>query len=56
MNTNNILAGYSAIQLPSKLELNDAPVAKTLTTKACTMGYYLIGAVTTATILQFLKK
>jgi hypothetical protein len=53
--SSGLLAGYSAIQLPSKFELNDAPVAKTLTTKAWTMGYYLIGALTTATILQFLK-
>ncbi|MBK0370093.1 hypothetical protein [Flavobacterium agrisoli] len=54
--SSGLLAGLGAINLPSKLELNDAPVAKSMTTKVWTMGYYMIGALTTATVLQFLKK
>lgn len=51
-----LLAGYGAINIPSKLELDDTAVAKSLTTKFWTMGYYMIGALTTATVFQFLDK
>ncbi|MGA9638247.1 hypothetical protein [Flavobacterium sp.] len=54
--SSGLLAGYGVVNLPDKIELDDTPVAKNLTTKALTIGYYLAGALATATILQFLEK
>jgi hypothetical protein len=54
--SSGLLAGYGAITIPSKIELDDTPVAKTFSTKLWTLGYYMIGALTTATILQLLDK
>jgi len=51
-----ILAGIGAVNLPSKLGLDDEPVAKKVTTQAWTVGYYLIGALTTAVLVNVLSK
>lgn len=49
-----LLAGIGAVQLPNKLGLDDTPVAKSLTTKLLTIGYYLAGAIATAAIIKVL--
>jgi hypothetical protein len=49
-------AGVGAINLPSKIGLDDRPVAKTTTTKAWTIGYYMIGALTTATLVRVIER
>lgn len=54
--SSGFLAGYGAVKIPETLDLDDTPVAKTLATKAWTMGYYMIGALTTAALFQFLEK
>ena len=51
-----LLAGLGAVNLPSKLDLDDAPVAKSFTTKAFTVGYYLMGALATAAIVRLMEK
>lgn len=50
------LAGLGAITLPKEMGLDDSPVAKTLTTKILTVGYYMAGAFATAAILSFFSK
>lgn len=50
-----LVAGIGAVKLPSRMGLNDEPVAKSLSTKAWTVGYYMMGALTTAAIMQVLR-
>ena len=50
------LAGMAAVALPKKLGLDDKPVAKTVTTKVLTIGYYMLGAFATAGILSAIQK
>ena len=50
-----LLAGVGAVVLPSKLGLDDQPVAKNNTVKALTIGYYLFGALAATTIYKVLK-
>lgn len=50
-----IVAGIGAVKLPAKIGLNDEPVTKSLATKAWTIGYYMAGALATATIMQVFK-
>ena len=49
-------AGFGAIKLPSKLGLEDKPVAATNQMKALTVGYYLFGALVTGLVLKTLTK
>jgi hypothetical protein len=49
-------AGVGAISLPSKIGLDDRPVAKTNTTKAWTIGYYVVGALTTAALVRVIER
>jgi len=49
-------AGIGAIQLPEPLGLDSRPVARTTQTKVLTVGYYLFGALVTATVLKTLFK
>ena len=50
------LAGIAAVSLPKQLGLDEDPVAKCLTTKALTVGYYMLGAFATAGILSLIQK
>ena len=54
--SSGILAGLSTVNLPGKIGLNDEPVTKTFTTKAMVVGYYLIGAFTTAAVIRLMEK
>ena len=47
-------AGLGAVNLPEKLGLNDQPVAKSTTTQVLTVAYYMLGAFTTAAIINWL--
>ena len=49
-------AGVGAITLPEPLGLDPEPVTKTNTTKALTVGYYVLGALVTAAILNGIAK
>ncbi|WP_113661381.1 hypothetical protein [Pedobacter nanyangensis] len=49
-------AGIGAIQLPEPLGLDATPVTRTTQTKVLTVGYYLFGALVTATVLKTLFK
>jgi len=49
-------AGIGAIQLPEPLGLDSTPVTRTTQTKVLTVGYYLFGALVTATVLKTLFK
>jgi len=49
-------AGIGAIQLPEPLGLDSRPVTRTTQTKVLTVGYYLFGALITATVLKTLLK
>lgn len=51
-----IAAGIAAVKIPQQLGLDDAPVAKSLSTKAFTIGYYMAGALTTALLLKAFEK
>lgn len=50
------IAGIAAVKLPEQIGLNEEPVAKTIATKALTMGYYMAGALATAALLKLLDK
>ena len=50
-----LVAGVGAVALPSKLGLDDEPVAKNNTVKALTVGYYVFGALAAAAIYKVLK-
>ena len=47
-------AGLGAVNLPEKLGLNDQPVAKSTATQVLTVAYYMLGAFTTAAIINWL--
>lgn len=47
-----LTAGLGALALPQKMGLDDTPVTKSTLTKALTVGYYLFGALVTATLLK----
>jgi hypothetical protein len=49
-------AGIGAIQLPKPMGLDPTPVTRTTQTKVLTVGYYLFGALVTATALKTLFK
>ena len=49
-----LVAGIGAVTLPSKMGLDDRPVARNTQVKALTVGYYLAGALVTAGILKLL--
>lgn len=51
-----LLAGLGTINLPSKIGLNEEPVSKSTTTKALVVGYYLVGAWTTAAVIRLMEK
>lgn len=51
-----VFAGLGAINIPSKIGLNDEPVTKTNNTKLLTIGYYLAGALATAAIVRIFEK
>lgn len=50
------LAGLGAVTLPKDMGLDDTPVAKSLTTKALTIGYYMAGALATAGIMSLMSR
>lgn len=50
------LAGLGAATLPKDMGLDDSPVAKSLTTKALTIGYYMAGALATAGIMSLMSR
>lgn len=54
--SSGFLAGLGAVSLPKQMGLNDEPVAKSLTTKALTVSYYMAGAFATAGILSLIMK
>ena len=47
-------AGLGAVNLPEKLGLNVQPVAKSTATQVLTVAYYMLGAFTTAAIINWL--
>lgn len=49
-----LVAGIGAVTLPSKMGLDDRPVARNTQVKVLTVGYYLAGALVTAGILKLL--
>jgi hypothetical protein len=51
-----VAAGVGAITLPEPLGLDPEPVAKTKTSQALTVGYYVAGALVTAGILRAVAK
>lgn len=51
-----LVAGIGAIALPSKIGLDDSPVAKNRQVQVLTVSYYLAGALATALILKLLAK
>lgn len=51
-----ILAGLGTVKLTDKIGLNDKTVTKSFTTKALVVGYYLIGALTTAAVIRLMEK
>ena len=51
-----VMAGFGAVNLPSAIGLDDAPVAKSTATKAWTIGYYVLGALTTAILHRVLDR
>lgn len=51
-----LVAGIGAVALPSKMGLDDKPVAKNTQVKVLTVGYYVAGALVTAGILKLLRK
>ncbi|RZJ63434.1 MAG: hypothetical protein EOO47_28605 [Flavobacterium sp.] len=51
-----ISAGVGALKLPEPMGLNPQPVTRTPQIKALTVGYYLFGALVTATVLKALSK
>jgi hypothetical protein len=51
-----LTAGIGGVFLPEKIGLNEQTVTKSFTTKLMTVGYYMIGALTTAAILQVMNK
>lgn len=54
--SSGLVAGLGAVSLPEQVGLNDKPVAKSFSTKAMTMGYYMVGALTTAAVFRFLQR
>ncbi len=54
--SSGFLAGLGAVALPKKMGLDDSPVAKSLTTKTLTVGYYMAGAFATAALLSLMQK
>lgn len=54
--TMGLAAGTGAIALAEPLGLNAAPVAKNMTTKTLTSGYYLFGALVTGCILKIMDR
>lgn len=50
-----LAAGIGAVALPSKMGLDDKPVAKNSQVKAMTVAYYVAGALVTAGILKLLS-
>ncbi len=51
-----LLAGLGTVNLPNKIGLNEEPVTKSFTTKALVVGYYLVGAFTTAAVIRLIEK
>ncbi|TDQ11361.1 hypothetical protein [Pedobacter metabolipauper] len=49
-------AGIGAVTLPEPLGLDDEPVTKTDQVKVLTVGYYVFGALVTATVLKLLSR
>lgn len=49
------LAGVGAVYLPSRMGLDDRPVASTDQKKLMTVGYYLFGAVVTRLIYKTIR-
>jgi hypothetical protein len=50
-----LTAGWAALSLTRKLDLDDAPVTRTRKTKALTVAYYLLGGITTAATIKVLR-
>ena len=50
-----LAAGVGAVTLPSKMGLDDTPVAGTTQKKVMTISYYVVGALVTAGIYKLLK-
>jgi hypothetical protein len=50
-----LTAGWAALSLTRKLDLDDAPVTRTKKTKALTVAYYLLGGLTTAATIKLLR-
>lgn len=53
--TSGIAAGIGAIALPSKMGLDESPVAENNKKKIMTVGYYLFGAIVTKLIYDKIK-
>lgn len=51
-----ISAGVAALKLPEPMGLDPEPVTRTKQTKILTVGYYLFGALVTASVLKALSK
>ncbi|MES2485438.1 MAG: hypothetical protein V4581_05725 [Bacteroidota bacterium] len=51
-----IAAGVGAITLPEPMGLDPEPVAKSNTSKALTVGYYVAGALVTAALIKAISK
>jgi hypothetical protein len=51
-----LTAGIGAVNLPEPMGLDPEPVTKTPQVKALTVGYYVFGALVTATVLKMLNK
>lgn len=49
-------AGIGAVTLPEPMGLNPEPVARNNKVKVLTVGYYLLGAVVTGLVLNFMRK
>jgi hypothetical protein len=50
-----LTAGWGALSLTRKLNLDDAPVTRTNKTKALTVAYYLLGGITAAATIRALR-
>ena len=50
-----LTAGWAALSLTSKVDLDDAPVTRTKKTKWLTVAYYLLGGITAAATIKALR-